>query len=68
MAEQMEGKRLALLRVVETDVHHQRLVGCHGHVCRQVHRHILLELLGLEGNVGGMVSLDGADGQADAGL
>ncbi|MNH22139.1 hypothetical protein D3C79_819820 [compost metagenome] len=54
----MERKRLALRRVVEAELHLQRLGGSHTNFVRQPQWHILLQFLGLELNIGGMLWIE----------
>ncbi|MNH34171.1 hypothetical protein D3C79_947480 [compost metagenome] len=48
----MEGKRLALGRIVEAELHFQRLVRRHPNLFGQPQWHVLFQLLGLELDVG----------------
>ncbi|MNC70946.1 hypothetical protein D3C75_1218080 [compost metagenome] len=48
----MEREGLARLWVIKTEIHLQRLISCHYHFFRQAQRYILLQLLGLEQDVG----------------
>ncbi len=64
----MEREGLALLRVVEAEIHLQRLVRRGDHLGRQAQLHVLFELLGLELNVRRLLRVHRAHGQAHAGV